>query len=270
MLVTGQLEGQAGQQGLNLAAIHQMPDALPLLLILLLQQHEAALDEIKLLKGQNVPGFLELHKILGKMYGFQRLHSGQQLIVTAYACGNQLRQLQIRQFPLQQFAKNLAEILLVQLLSRGIDRQDATPFLSRLLPLQHLEGMDMAHGHLSPAPVGISGLARHKKPLAGLQLVLQEFLIEPGDSEETRAVPYHGGKDAHAPPASLLFLQVQDSPRHRGLNSRLQFPNGSQDTLVLIGAGIIGQQVIDSIYAQLAQGFCLLGPHALDIFHRIR
>ena len=98
----------------------------------------------------------------------------------------------------EQLLRLLAEKVLVQLFCGGVDGHDARLLLRCVVCAEDLPRGDLRHGELAVAAVGVLDLARDKEAQAGLEFLLEVFLVEPRNLQKARAVAERGREDGHA------------------------------------------------------------------------
>ena len=266
-LVVRQRERQAREDLLHQLARREMTHATLRLARPLLEEQQAALDEVKLLKGEPLPRRRERPCILRKMDGGKGIAPRHET-VRPLDCWRQ--DFPKRQRRSEQRLHLPTEERLVERLRRSINGQDTQPAL-RLLPLREdLIRRELAHGKLPLPAVSVFHPSRDEEPSPGLQFLFQETLVEPTDLKEAGPITDECRQDIQVPRSRDLFPDAHDRARRRRLLARLQAANRREAALVLVGAREIRQKIVDGMDAEAREFLCLLRSDALQAIDRLR
>ena len=123
--------------------------------------------------------------------------------------------------------------------------------------------------HLSAPAIGVGGLSRHEQAAPRFELRLEEWLVEPCDLCEARAVADECRQNRHAPPARLLFRDICNHPGNRRALTDDELRDWRDRALILVASWVICQEVIERHDAELLQQFCLFRPDALETLNGI-
>ena len=244
-----------------------MADAHLLLSRRLLEQQQAALDEVELLERQAPARRFQQLRVFWEMDVFEGRASRQQVMRCDDGSRQDLGQLELR---IEQRAHGRAEEFLVQSVRRGVDRQDAEMLRPIYAVIEELVRMDLADRELAAPAIRKSRPSGHEDAAACLELRLEERLVEPCDLHVARTVADKRREDRHAAAAGTLLRDVRDRAGERRLLAWHEVGDRRLDRLVFIGARIVGQQVAETRDAELREQLRLLRPDALDGLDGIR
>ncbi|OPY59851.1 MAG: hypothetical protein A4E56_03066 [Pelotomaculum sp. PtaU1.Bin065] len=257
----GQGKREAAAEALRQRAVDLERPAVLMLIAPFQPDHGDLLQE-QFFKHQPGPRPVQGRLVRRKMNGAQGLGSGQEIALRGQGGRQGVRPV-VRHLA-DQAVHQTAHHALGQALGQRVDGHDPA-------------GVDRVFGFvLQNFVLGIQDLpgaveldlAESQHALAVLKAVLQVGLVEPGGRDLARAVVEDHLGDPQAAPDREGGAGL-DAARDQGRLAMAQGRDPGQVAPVLPVARIVPEQVRGGLHAQVLQQPGPLGPHALDVLHRV-